>query len=365
MKLINKKEAETLLLTRGQPHLANASFAVSALTNPANKVPIRGLYFRAPAGAGKSSTARFIAEMTGAEFWEIPAGIRLPELISGNEEKGFKGLSHILNFERTTVPKVLYFEEFSHVRDCVRGFILDLADTAKETGTDKWGIIRGQTLLCLGTNEGVANPAIAGPSGRFLDVPLECLTPAAKRAKVIDQAKDYGCDISKGGIEALCFYAPSTHRGVENLCYRVFAGEEKANADSVLQAIRPKGGRDSICGPHGMNAVTAEILRVLVRATEPIRIATLQTEAGAGESSAIAWRSSLSEARAMRWLKAVTNGFIATEKAKEDAKSYAERVAEIRAIDQAPAKNATPAKVAPKKATPAIRKATIKGKGDK
>lgn len=337
-KPLSKSEAETLLSSRNQIHLTNAAFTVAALSNPGNKIPLRGLYFRAPAGTGKSTAARFVADIAGAEFWEIPAGIKLPELIGGNEEKGFKGLSHILNYERSSESKVLYFEEFGQVDRQVRTFILDLADVAKESAGDTWGVVREKTLICLGTNEGIANEAIAGPSGRFLDIPLECLSSAEKAAKVDKLLSDYGCKASKGAREAILFFSPCTHRGVENLVYRLAAGESELTAVQALERIRPSDKREAIAGPLGMSPIVASILKTMVRASEPLRLATLQSECGAGQMQPAAWRAALATARSFKWMKAVSNGVIATETARESAKAFSAKVEAIRAMDAAPAK---------------------------
>lgn len=339
--ILTKGEAEALLSQRGQPHLVKAAaFTVSALTNPANKIPLRGLYFRAPAGAGKSTTARFIADITGAEFWEVPAGIRLPELISGNEDKGFPGLSHVLNYERSAGPKVLYFEEFAQAKDEVKTFVLDLADVAKSPGGDKWGIVRERTLLCIGTNEGVANSAIAGPSGRFLDVPLEHLSRQEKLAKFRQLSGEYGCQMKGGALQALDYFSAPTHRSVENAAYAVFAGESTVNAAAVISRFKPdavEGKRtEAVCGPYGMTALCAEILRALVRAERPLRAGTLKSEAGAGEALAKVWGAAFAEAKARKWVYDITGGFVATPLAREQAKEFAAELSRIRALDVEP-----------------------------
>lgn len=380
IKTMNKDEILELLATRGQPHLESLAAPLAALINPANKTPLRGAFLEAPAGGGKSSTARFCAEITGAEFYEVPAWIRsMGDLIGDGEKEikaGWKGLAWILNLERSSSPKIIYFEEFGKSAQDLRAFILDLSDTTKDIGDGKWGIIRQRTLIMAGTNEGMSDPAIAGASGRMNLIPLEFVTESEARAKLTGLAAEYGAQVTPGGLEALLFYSPRTHRGLESIAYTSMLGGGKVDSEKVLRLVRPPARDGKPCratrGPGGMAPLTAEILKVMVASPVAMREGTIKSEAGAAEYKHSAWKASWNEAKSRKWIQDAPGGFASTDKAISDAKLFISQVAAIKELDAvkapAPAKAPAPkrkAAKAPAKGKAKSPKALKGGKGAK
>ncbi len=332
---VNEIKKSIIALT-GRENVAE-SLAMPLFCLRSQAIAQKGICLRAPAGTGKTGTVRRCAEAAGVEFYSVSvSGLSVDALITGDAENGGKwpGLQEICKLGAP--PAIVFFDELHSASDKVEQWLMSALDPEQDIKgiAGAWEMNRERFLVVVGTNEGIPNPALCGPSGRLIDLPLLPLSPEQVTKKAIEYGKEKLLSFSPSGLAMVRFYSPATFRGVENLIHRVFtlmAGDIK----EVTAIEVDRAAKAGNCPPDGMTEVEANILRYLAKSGAS-RLGSIKA-AVAGELSTKAFSPLWSAARGKGYIVDVTGGFCLSSAGVEYVKGLQERRNAILAMDTAPA----------------------------
>jgi hypothetical protein len=249
---------------------------------------LKGILFTGQAGTGKSTCARKVADVLGAELHCVPANISFGEFMSGQFEKDAEGKSVSVgnwhgienicsDYKNPDTNKILFFDEWHKVSASIRTWLLTALDPGAETPTggstgNEWTYRRDKVLVIAATNKGERDQAMAGEDGRFEEIEILPLTKEGK-AKVLTIRQNiecvrFGVTFKADGTEMLGFYTSNIGRNIENLTYRCAkhcAGQgvrEIGRADVIefARGFKVEGVSVSGLGPDGLSAYAMKIL---------------------------------------------------------------------------------------------------------
>lgn len=349
---------KSILSLTGRENVAE-SLAMPLFCLRSQAIPQKGVCLRAPAGTGKTGAVRRCAEAAGVDFFSVSASaLSVETLIAGNAKSGGKwpGLQAICKLG--SPPAVIFFDEIHSANYDLEQWIMSAIDPEQDIkGIEgAWELNRERFLVVVGTNEGIPNPALCGPSGRLIDLPLLPLSPEQVTSKAIEFGKGKLLSFTPSGLAMVRFYSPATFRGVENLIHRVFtlmAGDTREVTAREVDAAAKAGN----CPPDGMTEVEAGILRYLAKSGTS-RLGSIKA-AVAAELSTKAFSPLWNAARGKGYVVDVTGGFCLSTAGVEYVKGLQERRNSILAMDTVAASPDKPVKV------PAPAKGKGKAKGKK